>query len=258
MGDALAGNHNTTQSWREASKREDYERDGYCVVPKLFEPAECQAWKGEALRVLRECAGPRSTVYVGAAAASPSFYALASDPRLVAVLHELMPHGVAFLSDKIVFKSGTKKFATPWHYDAAYWPDTRPKLSVWIALNRVHETNGALKVLPGSHRRSWQNTEGDVAATNDEFPTVVAPQWNADEERICSLPQGGVIVFSDRLLHASCPNTDGGERYSLISTYHAPAPDEAFDQHFPARHVITSHLQSSPIHSPRNSRRAQA
>jgi hypothetical protein len=113
MGDALTKNQNATQSWREAFKREEYERDGYCIVPKLFEPAECQMWKGEALRVLRECAGPKSTVYVGAAAASSSFYALASDPRLVAVLHDLMPHGVAFLSDKIVFKSGTKKFATP-------------------------------------------------------------------------------------------------------------------------------------------------
>jgi hypothetical protein len=237
MGNALTRNHKATQSWRE-----DYKRDGYFVVPRLFEPAECEAWKGEALRVLRECAGPRSTVYVGAAAASPSFYALASDPRLVAVLHEVMPDGVAFLSDKIVFKSGIKKFATPWHYDAAYWPGTRPKLSVWIALDEVHETNGALKVLPGSHERSWQATAGDIAATNDEFPTVVAPQWDASAERVCSLSQGGVIVFSDRLLHASCPNTDGGDRYSLISTYHAPAPDEPFDENFPARHVLTGHL----------------
>jgi ectoine hydroxylase-related dioxygenase (phytanoyl-CoA dioxygenase family) len=233
MGNMFRDNPSDLHSVREA-----YERDGYCIVPQLFNSAECQVWKDEALRVLREYAGDRSTVYVGAAAVSPNFYSLASDPRLAAVLHELIPHGVAFLSDKIVFKSGTKKFATPWHYDAAYWPNTRPKLSVWIALDEVRETNGALKVLPGSHRRSWQNTAGDGAATNGEFPKVVTPAWNIAEERVCPLPQGGIIVFSDRLLHASCPNIDGGDRYSLISTYHAPADDEPFDEQFPARHVI--------------------
>jgi ectoine hydroxylase-related dioxygenase (phytanoyl-CoA dioxygenase family) len=235
MGEVVAGDQSAARDWRQA-----YERDGYCVVSRLFEPAECREWKREALRVLRECAGPKSTVYVGAAAASATFYALASDPRLVAILHELMPEGVAFLSDKIVFKSGTRKFATPWHYDAAYWPNTRPKLSVWVALDEVRETNGALKVLPGSHQRSWHTVDGDATSTNDEFSTVVTPEWDPGEERVCPLLQGGVIIFSDRLLHASCPNTDGGDRYSLISTYQAPADDEPFDLHFPARHVIES------------------
>ncbi|HEX8236084.1 MAG TPA: phytanoyl-CoA dioxygenase family protein [Abditibacteriaceae bacterium] len=233
MGNTFPDDENAVQKWRE-----DYERDGFFIVPQLFDAEECKTWKREALRVLRESAGPKSTVYVGAAAASPIFYALAGDSRLVAVLRALMPHGVAFLSDKIVFKSGTKMFATPWHFDAAYWPHTRPKLSVWIALDEVREANGALKVLPGSHQRSWQSTGGDAAATNDEFTTVVTPDWQAGDEKVCPLPQGGVIIFADRLLHASCPNTDGGDRYSLISTYHAPGPEEPFDEHFPARHVV--------------------
>ena len=110
-----------------------YEQDGYCALPRLFEESECQQWKREALRVLREQAKPSATVYVGVAAASPIFLALASHPRLVAVLREIMPHPIAFLSDKIVYKSQHQTFATPWHCDAAYWPNTRPKLSVWIA-----------------------------------------------------------------------------------------------------------------------------
>jgi ectoine hydroxylase-related dioxygenase (phytanoyl-CoA dioxygenase family) len=221
--------------------REAYERDGFCLVPHLFEQDECEEWKEEALRVLceQQQTGKRvNTVYVGAAAASPLFYALASHPRLINLLRELMPEGIAFLSDKIVFKSRDHTFATPWHLDAAYWPNTRPKLSVWIALDAVSAENGALKVLPGSHRRDWLHRSSDGSMTNNEFTQVTTPDWNSDEERICELPQGGAIVFSDRLLHASCPNSAGADRYSLISTYHAPAPDEPFDLSFPARHVI--------------------
>ncbi len=74
----------TLDTLPEAGLRESYERDGYCVVPQLFEAPECRTWKDEALRVLSEHAKPSATVYVGAAA-SPVFYALASHPQLMAI-----------------------------------------------------------------------------------------------------------------------------------------------------------------------------
>ncbi len=218
--------------------RARFEEDGYCILPHLFQLEECRQWKNEALRVLQENAGSQATVYVGAAAASPLFYNLASDPRLLAVLRQIMPQGIAFLSDKIVFKSHRQTFATPWHFDAAYWPHTRAKISVWIALDEVREDNGALKVLPGSHRRDWQPQTSSGSQSNREFTQVISRDWDEANETSCPLPQGGAIVFSDRLLHASCSNSAGVDRYSLISTYHAPFPEEPFDMDFPARHII--------------------
>lgn len=53
-----------------------------------------------------------------------------------------------------------------------------------------------------------------------------------------NLKRGGAIFFTDRLAHASCPNTAGVDRDTIISTDHAPAADEPFDLGFPARHVI--------------------
>ena len=35
---------------------------------------------------------------------------------------------------------------------------------------------------------------------------------------MCALPKGGALIFSDRLLHASTPNTAKTDRFSLIST----------------------------------------
>src|ERR1035438_5544265 len=123
-----------------------YDRDGYHIATRLLRDEECDALKEEGLRVLREHARKGASVYVGAAVVSPAFRQLAEDPRVVAILREFMPAGVAFLSDKIVFKSGEQRFASPWHIDAFYWRNTRPKLSVWIPLDDVSSDNGTLLV----------------------------------------------------------------------------------------------------------------
>src|SRR3954469_7040461 len=116
-----------------ATEARDYARDGYLVLPSLFTPAECAALKAEARRAMDAHAGPESTVFVGLSVVNARFRDLHADERLVGALSAVMPEGVMFLSDKAVFKSGHKRFATPWHIDEFYWSGTRPKLSVWIA-----------------------------------------------------------------------------------------------------------------------------
>lgn len=212
-----------------------YERDGYIVAPSLFSREECSRLKEVGLQVLREHAAPGSSVYVGMAAADPLFYQLASDDRLVKILRLIMPDGVMFMSDKFVFKSGDRRRATPWHCDSSYWPNTRPKLSVWIPLDDVTAANGALKVIPGGHKQTWRHHQADPR----EFDkTIKDLAHDAPGEVICEMQAGSALIFSDNLPHASTENISGLDRYALISTYHAPAPDESFDLHFEARHVI--------------------
>ena len=218
-----------------------YARDGFCVIPTMLTPMECDRLKQEAHRVIREHACPTGTVHVGVATVSPLFYQLADDARIVAILSAIMPTGVMFLSDKLVFKSVAATFASPWHIDAAYWRNTRPKLSVWIPLDDATVANGTLKVVRGSHCHEWPHATSAMRDTNGEFPNVIRDrQWAANDEIICTVPRGSAIFFSDRLVHGSCPNTAGTDRFTIISTYHAPAPDEPFDVNFSARHVIVT------------------
>jgi len=211
-----------------------YERDGFLVVPDLLTPEECRQLKSEGLKVLSENTKPGGTVFVGAAANSNLFYRLASNTRIVRVLNQIMPNGIMFMSDKLVFKTGVQPKATPWHCDSAYWRNTRPKLSVWIALDDVSAENGALRVLPGEHHQNWRHTS---ASPGEEFGNRIQG-INEENAVICEMKAGSALFFSDKLPHSSTPNSNGKDRYAIISTYHAPAPDEEFDTHFPARHVI--------------------
>lgn len=214
-----------------------YDRDGFIIIPDLLSAKECDTLKAEARKVLDEHAKPGASVYVHVAVVNAAFRALAEDSRLVDILKPVMPHGVMFLSDKIVYKAADKAFPTPWHIDAYYWRNTRPKLSVWIPLDDATAENGTLTVVPGSHKRDWRMVK--LSLPSGEFGMGITDgEWKAGDVVTCNIKRGTAIVFSDRLVHGSTPNIAGKDRYAIISTYHAPAADEAFDLEFPARKVI--------------------
>lgn len=216
-----------------------YARDGYYIAKALLSDEECDRLKADALRVLKTYGTPESTVYVGVAAVSPAYAELAEDSRLVAVLKALMPEGVMFMSDKIVFKSADKTFASPWHIDAAYWPGTRPKLSIWIPFDDATAENGTLVVVRGSHLQDWRHEHSDGRETNGEFVNSIRrAQWSPAEEVVCAIPRGSAVFFSDRLVHGSRPNLAGRDRFTIIGTYQSPEPAEAYDLQFPARRVL--------------------
>lgn len=214
-----------------------FERDGFVVVPDLISAEECDKLKAEAKKVLQEKAKPGASVYVHVAVVSPLYREFAGDARVVDVLKQVMPNGVMFMSDKIVYKSADKTFPTPWHIDCFYWRNTRPKLSVWIPLDDATAENGTLTVVPGSHKKDWKMVKKGLP--NGEFGDEVGNgDWKDGDVVTCAIKRGTAIVFSDRLVHGSTPNTAGKDRYAIINTYHAPAADEPFDLDFPARSVL--------------------
>lgn len=214
-----------------------WEKEGFYILPNAVSEENCIHLKQEGLRVLREHAKESSSVYVGCAAVSRPFAALAENRAILEVLKILMPDGIEFLSDKIVFKKPGKSAPTPWHLDAWYWPGTRPKISVWIPFEDTCAEGGTLVVAPGSHLRSWrvEEVKGGGEFTR-QLPKDAAPREGV---RVCEIKRGTALFFPDTLLHGSTASTGDRERYAIISTYHAPG-DEPFDQRFPARKVLSS------------------
>lgn len=82
-----------------------------------------------------------------------------------------------------------------------------------IHLDDTGVENGALRVVPGSHRKGIYRPE-----------TI---EWNREREVTCSIPKGGVMIMRPLLLHASSRTTNHQQRRVIhmeFSSRELPAP----------------------------------
>jgi ectoine hydroxylase-related dioxygenase (phytanoyl-CoA dioxygenase family) len=70
--------------------------------------------------------------------------------------------------------------------------------TIRIHLDDTDENNGALKIVPGSHRKGIYRPE-----------TI---DWNKEEEVVCAVEQGGIMIMQPLLLHASNRTINNNKR----------------------------------------------
>jgi phytanoyl-CoA hydroxylase len=185
----------------------EYEAEvGYPGAPKSFdEPG------GKTVRRLR-----------GAYQRHECFRLWAEDKRLVAALRQLFGEGIRLTLSHhncVMTKHPNFGTATGWHRDIRYWSFTKPDLiSVWLALGSENEANGALKVIPGSHRMDIPREQMDDL----DFlrPDVEANQALFAKGIPLDLEKGDVILFHSRLFHAAGRNAGNAVKNSVVFAYH--------------------------------------
>lgn len=207
---------------------EDFARDGFVIVPHLYELKEVKAFKAEIRRLFAEIkaevieAGEDSEnlfgsgVYVGLAARSPVFRQAMRDARLLDILEAAMGSNIEFISDKVVFKNATTTYASPWHQDWPYWEGCH-KISVWVALDDATPQNGTLRVIPGSHRVPREHYDPQDGRA---FSNRVRPQEIDESQAVtATIEAGGAVFFHDLTIHGSHAVTTQQDRWVWIPTY---------------------------------------
>ena len=104
----------------------------------------------------------------------------------------------------------------PWHQDAQYWPLTpRETATVWLAFYDTDDSNGAMRVVAGSHRTGMHEhslVEGEkyvLAQAIDES------SFDAADIVTMDLQAGQMSLHDDGLIHGSGPSTTGERRVGL-------------------------------------------
>ena len=118
--------------------------------------------------------------------------------------------------------------ATLWHQDIRYWRFDRPELiSAWFALGEEYHHNGALLVIPGTHRHEFE--PGRLDRGLFLRPELEENKALVEQAVPVELNAGDVILFHCRLFHAAGKNTTDNVKLSPVFTYHAadnhPIPD---------------------------------
>ena len=223
-----------------------FEKQGYLIMPSMFDMGLCRVLRAFAIEELEKMAPPleyeldlnypgapndrrslgAKTVrrILQAASRNPKILAVAKDTELCAAIGSLFKaqNGLMLSQNHhncIMTKDARFSSDTLWHQDIRYWSFSDDNLiSAWIALGPEFANNGGLKVLPGSHLTEFSPSsfDSDLFFRTDSKENK---EFLRGELQI-TLNAGDVFLFHSRLLHAANRNRSDETKLSLVFTYY--------------------------------------
>ena len=202
---------------------DDFNRDGYVFLPKLFSDLEVRILSAELPSIFsldrEEIERDETSGEIRGAFAmhkyNDVFAALLRHPRLVEPAHQILGSDVYCHQYKIITKQPFGKLDFPWHQDFASWHahDGMPQpkaMNYAVFLDDVNEFNGAIAFIPGSHREGKLDSEAEVLPGITPLHTMNAETIAnlAEENGIVSPkgPAGSAVFFHSCMAHTSAPN----------------------------------------------------
>ena len=218
----------------DADQVAQFDRDGYVVVPDVFDAAtvravveEIDGFESEVEGFLKQLDGERISIAEAGAITftthlvtrSDRLRAFAQHPFLVGACADLIGPDVNLYWDQAVYKKPEKPRRFPWHQDNGYaYVEPQQYLTCWVALTDATLRNGCPQVAIGRHR------SGTLTHTYVE-PLGWECLTDPDGVAVAEVPAGGVVVFSSLTPHLTGPNLTGSVRKAYILQY-APAGAE--------------------------------
>jgi ectoine hydroxylase-related dioxygenase (phytanoyl-CoA dioxygenase family) len=217
-----------------------YRRDGYLALPRLLDPERVRALREVTVAFVERSRAlsrtdpvfdldPRHTAQApvvrrikNPADHDPLYAWVALESPIVDVVSELIGPSLRFHHSKLNLKGSHFGAPVEVHQDAAFYPHSNDDvLAVGLLLDDATAENGAMAVLPGSHRgQIYSHFDGQGRFVGCVQPADVA---GLDRSRavLLALPAGSVHIHHYRLIHWSAPNTSAGDRRLLINSYTA-------------------------------------
>lgn len=148
-------------------------------------------------------------------------YNVANEPELLDYVESLLGPDFYLWGSEFIVKPPHTTKTVPWHQDAYYWPlSPHNTVTVWIALWDVDEANGAMKVIPRSHKAGIikHRIAGEESVLSFELE-----QGHFSTEQAVSLciPAGGFSLHDDAIVHGSSGNVSDRWRVGYILRYSA-------------------------------------
>jgi hypothetical protein len=203
---------------------EQFNREGYLKGIRIFSKEEADANRAYFDDLLGKviAAGGNSYSISTAHAKHGKVWDLLTEPRIVAVVKDLLGDNVIGWGSHFFCKMPGDGKVVAWHQDASYWPLTPSKaVTVWLAIDDADVENACMKFIPGSHHYghlTYKLTEESGAnVLNQEVENAEGIGQPVYDE----LAAGEISIHSDLLLHGSEANKSERRRCGLTLRYTA-------------------------------------
>jgi ectoine hydroxylase-related dioxygenase (phytanoyl-CoA dioxygenase family) len=217
-----------------------YKSEGYVVVREVLTAAELERLRSGLARFL-EGAGevdrnddkydledthtrtdPRVRRIKAPHKLDPAFYDLIRSPKLLDLMRPLLGPSVRLQNSKLNLKSAGYGAAVEWHQDWAYYPYSNDDvLAVGVLLDDFAEDNGAMMVIPRSHKGPIHDHHANGVFCGGIDPTT--PGIDFASAVPLYAPAGSITLHHARTIHGSALNRSGRARNFLL--YEAAAGD---------------------------------
>ena len=230
----------TAQRYLTDEQIAGYHRDGYLAVPRLIDAERVAELRRVTDVFVERSRGiarsdavfdvdPRHSATApivrrikNPADQDPLYAWVALESPILDIVTELLGPSIRFHHSKLNLKGGRVGAPIEVHQDAAFYPHSNDDvLAVGLLLDDATADNGAMAVLPGSHR-------GPIYTHFDAQERFVGGVREDDIARldrsravVLTLPAGSIHIHHYRLVHWSAPNTSAGDRRLLINAYAA-------------------------------------
>ena len=217
-----------------------YKSEGYVVVREVLTAAELERLRSGLARFLEGAgevdrnddkydledthtrADPRVRRIKAPHKLDPAFYDLIRSPKLLDLMRPLLGPSVRLQNSKLNLKSAGYGAAVEWHQDWAYYPYSNDDvLAVGVLLDDFAEDNGAMMVIPRSHKGPIHDHHANGVFCGGIDPTT--PGIDFASAVPLYAPAGSITLHHARTIHGSALNRSGRSRNFLL--YEAAAGD---------------------------------
>lgn len=207
-----------------------YRQFGYVTGVDLLTPDEVRHYRAQWDQL--EARIGRDQAQIGVANAQrehPFIWELATHERIVDAVEQVIGPDVVLLGTHFFCKypspqEGDQPFVA-WHQDVTYWGLTPPRVTtIWLAIDDVDIENGAMQVIPGSHRQgvldhSTSDRTGNLLSVNQAIDESL---FATDAAMDIILRAGQASLHDGMTVHGSLPNRSPHRRCGLTIRYITP------------------------------------
>ncbi|MGI9287439.1 MAG: phytanoyl-CoA dioxygenase family protein [Pseudomonadales bacterium] len=222
-------------------------KDGYTIVEDFLDDSSIASIAEKVQHVLGKLSNEHREAFKATGSLLnlnnyPQFAELIANPKVQEVMQQIGFDSYRWLSGYLISKPPQSP-PLYWHQDwwgwshSASYSDRHFGLGFMYYLTDTRQSNGALRVIPGSHR-NWHSLHDLPTAHDEDLASAKdtdhpAFQSNTDE-RVIEVNVGSVVIMDSRLLHSAYANASDKER-SLITLWYLPDFDripESFQKRF--------------------------
>lgn len=142
-------------------------------------------------------------------------------PRILDAVEDLIGPNILCWGTSFFIKDAHDPSYVSWHQDSTYWGLEPPDIvTAWVAISESRAENGAMRVIPGSHKGD-QLPHRDTFAANNLLSRGQEIEVAVDERQavMLELEPGQMSLHHVRLIHGSDPNPSGKRRIGFAIRY---------------------------------------